>query len=152
MNSPLFVDLYAGDMAQPNWAKVSKQPEFFGAILKATEGLYYFPAWFTTNWGLVASDSLTGREYGQDWFRGTYHFLKFNQDGKTQAEFYLKAVDEAGGWGKGDLWPIVDVELGGEKNSNQNALQPRLSTAPRPGPSMSKHKPAARSCCTATGQ
>ena len=121
MTDPLFVDLYAGDMAQPNWSKVSERPEFFGAILKATEGLYYFPTWFKTNWSLVGSDSLTGREYGKDWFRGAYHFLKFDQDGKAQADFYLKAVDAAGGWEKGDLWPIVDVELGGEKNSNQNA-------------------------------
>jgi GH25 family lysozyme M1 (1,4-beta-N-acetylmuramidase) len=30
-------------------------------------------------------------------------------------------VDAAGGWDSGDLWPIVDVELGGERNSNRQA-------------------------------
>ena len=126
MTSPLFVDIYAGDIAHPNWANVGKQSGFFGAIIKATEGLYYFPDWFKTNWALLGSDSVTGREYGNDWFRGAYHFLKFTQDGKAQAEYYLNAVEEAGSWGKGDIWPIVDVELGGEKNSNQNATAAQI--------------------------
>ena len=62
-----------------------------------------------------------GDRYGQTWFRGAYHFLKFNKDGQAQADFYLKTINDAGGFDVGDILPIVDVELGGETNSNQKA-------------------------------
>jgi len=47
--------------------------------------------------------------------------LKFDQDGRAQADYYLQAVDAAGGGSDGDLWPIVDVELVSPTNSNRRA-------------------------------
>lgn len=115
--SPLLVDYYAGDK-RPDLAAVAADSRYAGAIVKATEGLYYDGGeWFEREWASARAQ----KGYGDTWLRGCYHFLKFNQDGAKQADYYLKAVDAAGGWAKGDLWPIVDVELGGERNSNRLA-------------------------------
>lgn len=125
MPSPLFIDLYQGDNPAPDWGRVWQNKSYAGAIIKATEGLYY-PSpnntWFRTNWDAIKHFGA----YGTKWFRGAYHFLKFNQDGAKQADFYLKAVEGAGGWDVGDLWPIVDVEMGGERNSNHNATKEQV--------------------------
>src|SRR5712691_7585999 len=102
--SNVFVDYYEGDTG-PDLAAVSADERYAGAILKATEGLYYAGgAWFPREWSSAHNQA----GYGDTWLRGCYHFLKFNQDGTAQADFYLKTVDAAGGWDKGDLWPIVD--------------------------------------------
>lgn len=121
MTSPLIVDVYAGDLGgQPDWhALVALGDPWNGAIIKATEGTSYGPAWFGTNWRAIRAAA--GERYGADFFRGCYHFLKFNQDGAKQADFYLKTLEAAGGFAIGDLWPIVDVELGGPSNTNQLA-------------------------------
>lgn len=121
MTQPLFVDVYAGDLSgNPKWsALVALGSPWHGAIIKATEGVGYAPSWFATNWRAIRDAA--GDRYGVDFFRGAYHFLKFNVDGAKQADYYLSAIEKAGGFAIGDLWPIVDVELGGEKNSNQLA-------------------------------
>lgn len=121
MTSPLFVDVYAGDLhGTPPWSTLAALgAPWHGGIIKATEGISYRPPWFATNWRAVRDAG--GARYGGDWFRGAYHFLKFDRDGHAQALYYLKAIEDAGGWAIGDLWPIVDVELGSEKNSNQLA-------------------------------
>lgn len=115
MSDPLFVDIYAGDLnGKPDIAKlVNAGPPWHGLILKATQGLYYPGSlktrqWFLNNWPLARS--LAKDRYGVNWFRGAYHYLSIAQDAKKQAEFYLQMIQMAGGWGKGDLWPIVDVE------------------------------------------
>ena len=95
-------------------------PNFVGAILKAWEGLQYNDGgWFTNNWSAVRDAG--GDRYGDSWFRGAYLFLRFASDGAAQADAYLRAVDKAGGWDHGDIIPVVDVELGSEKNSNFKA-------------------------------
>jgi len=118
---PLFVDVYSGDLhGTPNWTLLlSLGPPWHGAIVKATEGLSYAPHWFDVQWQTLRGAA--GARYGHDWFRGAYHFLKLLDDGARQAELYLRTVERAGGWDVGDLWPIVDVELGGERNSNRHA-------------------------------
>lgn len=126
MTSPLIVDVYAGDLnGKPNWSALAKLgAPWHGAIIKATEGVTYNPPWFAINWRAVRD---AGRDrYGVDWFRGAYHFLKFNVDGRTQADLYVKAIEAAGGFAIGDFWPIVDVELGGETNSNQRATREQI--------------------------
>jgi len=121
----LLVDVFSGDVGgRPNWPAVVAAPDFVGGIIKATEGTSFNPAWFATNWRAVKEAG--GDRYGLNWFRGAYHFLKFNKDGATQADFYLAAIEEAGGFDVGDIIPIVDVELGndgttGQRNSNQDA-------------------------------
>lgn len=121
MTSPLIIDVYAGDLGgNPKWSVLAELgTPWHGAVIKATEGASYGPAWFDTNWRQLKH--IAPDRYGVDWFRGAYHFLKFNVGGVAQADFYLRRVEKSGGWDVGDLWPIVDVELGGEKNSNQLA-------------------------------
>ncbi len=115
--SKLIVDYYQQD-PQPDLSTVSSDERYVGAIVKATEGLYYQgKGWFADVWSAIRSQD----RYGDDWFRGCYHFLKFDQDGEQQADYYLQTVEDAGGWDKADFWPIVDVELGGDSNSNRKA-------------------------------
>lgn len=126
MTSPLFVDLYAGDLGgEPSWSVLAELgAPWHGAIIKATEGLHYAPAWFPKNWRAIRDAG--GERYGDTWFRGAYHFLKFNEGGAEQADFYLACIEEAGGFALGDLWPVVDVELGSEKNANQLATSQQI--------------------------
>lgn len=45
--------------------------------------------------------------------RGAYHFLDGgagSAPGKVEAEFFLKIIEEAGGFKDGDILPVVDVE------------------------------------------
>lgn len=115
--SPLIVDYYEKDPA-PDLSAVSSDARYVGAIIKASEGLYYCgKGWFPDTWASIHDQP----GHGETWFRGCYHFLKFNQDGASQADYYLQTVENGGGWDKGDLWPIVDVELGADTNSNHNA-------------------------------
>ncbi len=115
--SPLIVDFYEYDPA-PNLNLLTSDAGYAGAIIKATEGLYYSGKnWFPGQWRAIHDRD----GYGDTWFRGCYHFLKFNQDGAAQADYYLQTVEDSGGWDKGDLWPIVDVELGSDGNSNRSA-------------------------------
>lgn len=125
---PLFVDLYADDVGgrPPDVHTLALDRRFNGIILKATEGNYYRPQWFLDSWPAPKHVDGAGRLYGEDWFRGAYHFLKFNLPGHDQADYYLSAVERAGGWNHGDLWPIVDVELGGDKNSNHQATEQQV--------------------------
>lgn len=120
-NPILLVDLFHGDLGKlPDWSAVAAAPGYAGAILKATEGTSYAKAsWVIANWPRVRDAG--GDRYGISWFRGAYHFLKFNQDGAKQADYYLQVMQQAGGWDTGDLLPIVDVELGADTNSNQSA-------------------------------
>jgi GH25 family lysozyme M1 (1,4-beta-N-acetylmuramidase) len=114
----LIVDLYSGDDGrlvgkQPNWEVLANTPCYVGAILKAWDGTQFNDhGWFQRHWPNVRSAG--GDRYGDNWFRGAYLFLEFSQDGTEQADAYLQAVDAAGGWGSGDILPIIDVEQGGE--------------------------------------
>lgn len=110
MTAPLFIDVYAGD-APVDWkAYAALGAPWHGAMLKATEGVTYAPKWFQENW--QAMRDAAGDRYGRDFFRWAYHFLRFANTGTLQADFYLRVVERAGGFGIGDVWPVVDVELG----------------------------------------
>ena len=109
MTDPLLVDTaYPPDRSC--WARLAAAgPPWHGAILKASHG--------TRPWGGLAPHwaairAAGGTRYGADWFRGAYHYLLAGHDGAAQADAYLDAIERAGGWGAGDLWPIVDVEEG----------------------------------------
>lgn len=87
--------------------------EIAGCVVKASQGAGWgknFEDWFKRSWqklGSVADD-----RYGVDFFRGCYHFLLFSIDGAKQADYFCNLVDDAGGWGDGDLMPWVDIEEG----------------------------------------
>lgn len=121
----LFVDLYAQDLGMhPPWTILATTPHYFGAIIKATEGTHYAPSWFRDNWQAIRRTA-NGR-YGTTWFRGAYHFLRLLEPGRAQADYYLDAIEHAGGWDRGDIIPIVDVELGGERNPNRRASMQQI--------------------------
>lgn len=116
----LIVDVYQGDVGgAPPWTVLATTPHYFGAIIKATEGTRYAPQWFADNWRALRN--VAPSRYGSTWYRGAYHFLRLTEPGAVQADFYLRTIDGAGGWGRGDIVPIVDVELGGERNPNRRA-------------------------------
>ena len=114
MTDPLIVDAYSGDGWKAWDELVGAGAPWCGAILKATQGTYYDGGvWFPTSWRSVRA---AGRaRYGHDWFRGAYHYLDVRQPGDQQADYFLSAVDRAGGWACGDLWPMVDVERAGQR-------------------------------------
>lgn len=116
----LFVDIYWGDLGRsPDFTLMSRQPNVWGCIVKATDGRagYSHEDWFLHNWSRVrAADQ--ERYDRQEWLRGCYHFLRFTQDGKQQAEYYCRTVEKAGGWGPSDIIPIVDVEDGPDGGPN----------------------------------
>lgn len=114
--SPLIVDTYAGDLdgATDIGLLIRSGPPWHGWMGKASQGNYYRDsAWFDPHWR--DARVLAGERYGVDWFRGAYHYLDLRIDAQAQAEFYLRAIESAGGWGYGDLWPVVDVERAGQR-------------------------------------
>lgn len=115
----LFVDLYEGDNERPDFTIAAATPSIVGVILKATEGLHYAPDWFVASWQGIRQAAPI--RYGSTWFRGAYHYLLFSGDGAAQADAYLAHVERAGGWGGGDLVPIVDVERGPAHGPNASA-------------------------------
>jgi hypothetical protein len=123
LRPPLLVDLYWASLgALPPWHRLADAPDCAGAILKATEGVIYPRAsWFVDNWPRLRAAG--GARYGLSWFRGAYHFLIFARAGVAQADHYLDAVERAGGWDRGDLLPIVDVERVGEGHPNYRATR-----------------------------
>lgn len=129
MTAPLFVDVSPWQ-PKPLWQLLAALgAPWHGAILKVSEGLTVARTkddeeWFAHNWRAVQEAG--GMRYGFDWFRGGYHFLRFDIDGAKQADVYLRAIDRAGGFAMGDLWPIVDVELGSEKHPNHHAEKQQI--------------------------
>jgi GH25 family lysozyme M1 (1,4-beta-N-acetylmuramidase) len=115
----LFADLYEGDAEAPSWTLLATTPQFVGAIVKCTEGLHYAPDWFINAWRGIRNAAPV--RYGSTWMRGAYHYLHFTGDGQVQADTYLAHVERAGGWGAGDIVPIVDVERGPANGANAHA-------------------------------
>jgi len=134
----LFVDLYSGDDERlvggnPKWEVLANTPQYCGAILKAWDGTQFDDrGWFQRNWSAVRE--VAADRYGINWFRGAYLFLEFRQDGTEQADAYLQAVSDAGGWGDGDILPIIDVEQGG---LGRPAANGKTAVAPHPNRSAS---------------
>ncbi len=81
------------------------------AIIKATEGVNLMDKCYKYNWKGCKENGL---------IRGAYHYFHPNQDGKKQAEYFIKNTCIEGG----DLAPVVDVE---ETNGVKNeTLKTRL--------------------------
>lgn len=121
MESPfLIADASHWTGEDPPWEVLAAHPLMAGVIIKATQGLSYAPTWFTRHWPRVRD--VARLRYGDTWFRGCYHYLDCTVDGEAQADYFLDHVERAGGWGNGDIMPIVDVERGGP-NGNVDAQQ-----------------------------
>ncbi len=106
-------DIYPGDLGDhPNYAAlkgaVANGKIVAGCYLKASEGLGWGrnnEAWFARGWRALGDLGIR---------RGAYHFLRFNQDGAAQAEYFDRMIREAGGWNGLELAPMLDVEAGGQ--------------------------------------
>jgi GH25 family lysozyme M1 (1,4-beta-N-acetylmuramidase) len=126
----LFIDLYSGDDGRlvgrhPDWQVLANTQGYFGAILKAWDGTRFNDGgWFQRHWPAVRDAG--GDRYGDTWLRGAYLFLEFSQNGSDQADAYLQAVDAAGGWGGGDILPIIDAEQGGKTHPNRRASKQQV--------------------------
>lgn len=120
-SGPFFIpDIYENDLgALPNFTALAADPRMVGCIIKATQGVSYSPAWFMMNWARVRSAG--GARYGDSWFRGCYHFGTPAATGAAQADYFLAAVDLAGGWDDGDTVPAWDLE-GSAWTSNQQII------------------------------
>lgn len=120
-------DVYPPDLDNPHTPQLDLPPfqvlpglvvqekEVIGCYVKASEGLGWGAQnedWFRKSW--QAMRQVGGAKYGVDWFRGAYHFLRFSMDGARQADYFCNLIEQAGGWGEGDLMPWVDVEEGGQ--------------------------------------
>ena len=109
---PLFVDAYELD-GPKNWkALAAAGLPWAGAILKATQGTYYAPHWYAAQ--MDALQAACPERNGSTWFFGAYHYLDLSLDGKAQADYFLDAIAE-GAHTPGMLWPMVDVERGGQR-------------------------------------
>jgi GH25 family lysozyme M1 (1,4-beta-N-acetylmuramidase) len=89
--------------------------EVVGCYVKCSEGVGWGATneqWFRRAWRELRR--VGGDRYGTDWFRGCYHFLRFQEDGARQADYLLDLIESAGGWGPGDLVPWVDIEEMGQ--------------------------------------
>ena len=91
--------------AQVDMHKLAAQDIKF-VYMKATEGTYYVDTYFATNWQNAKDAGLA---------RGAYHFFSFDSTGADQAQLYIDTVGEDL---KGDLIPVIDVELHGKYETN----------------------------------
>ena len=122
---PLIIDSSPYSPIKPQGYRqlVSAGLPWSGVILKASEGVgggvakwqRRLDEWFPVHWQAVRDAGL--ERYGDTWFRGAYHFLICNDQGAAQAEHFLRTIDRAGGWDRGDIFPIVDVEEGSGNRS-----------------------------------
>jgi GH25 family lysozyme M1 (1,4-beta-N-acetylmuramidase) len=115
MAGPFFIpDLSAWEGPLPNFDAIAATPNMVGCIIKATQGVGpgvsqgHSPQWFTLNWPRVRAAGLS--RYGRSWFRGCYCYAEPTPSGTAQADYLLRTVDRAGGWGEGDMAPAWDLE------------------------------------------
>ena len=90
------IDVYSSQ-GTINWSAVAAAGEAF-AIARAADGTFVDPT-FQQNWQGIASAGM---------IRGAYQFFEPGQNVDTQAALFLSTV---GGFGPGDLPPVLDVEV-----------------------------------------
>lgn len=114
---PLIVDTYVGDKKDSEIrpaveALINAGPPWHGLVHKLTQGTYHDESARV----LMFRDAITSHaRYGVDFWDGYYHFLDLNQDGAEQADFFWARMEKIGGEKAGTLWPMVDVERGGQR-------------------------------------
>ncbi len=107
------VSAYQGKI---DWPTLAGQDIRF-AYIKATEGADHEDSRFDENWREARKTSLKV---------GAYHFVNFDQDGKTQAEHFIQKVPKE----KDSLPPVIDLELYGnyvEKPMDKDKVQAILN-------------------------
>ncbi len=89
------VSVYQGTVG---WGAVRRSGRSF-AIARVSDGLTHPDSRFAANWAGMKSAGLV---------RGAYQFFRPGQDAVAQADLLLRAV---GTLGRGDLAPVIDVEV-----------------------------------------
>lgn len=84
-----------------DWAAVKRSGISFG-IARVSDGLNTRDVQFAANWAGIKAQGLV---------RGTYQFFRASQDPVAQADLLVDAVNAAGGFGPGDLPPLLDLEV-----------------------------------------
>lgn len=116
MSDPIGLDLFSGDFGgKPDIAGfVNAGWPWTVLTFKGTEGTYY-PGpdpkrrdWFLQHWLPARIEMSAG--YGVNLFRQVYHYFRVDEDAILQANNLLELVEEAGGFGPGDLPVMVDLE------------------------------------------
>lgn len=135
----LVADVYPPDLDDPRTPQLDVPPftaldgltirgkRVAGCYVKFSEGLAWGKkneTWAADSWRAMAE--LHGFKVGT-FYRGAYHFLRFQQDGAKQADYFCDLVEKAGGW-DGALIPMVDVEEGGQGGWAPGKLE-KLDTA-----------------------
>lgn len=95
------VSAYQGTV---DWQAIADQGMKF-AYVKATEGTDYLDSQFKTNWENARKAGLK---------TGAYLFVDLTEDGKAQADYYIKNVTKE----SGTLPPVIDFELYGDYADN----------------------------------
>lgn len=120
---PIIVDAWQFDgvdpLAGPAQLAAAGEP-WSGMIVQATHGNAFPSSWFTAIWPNIRKAG--GTRYGRSWWRGAYHYLIVGDSVRRQAQLFDSAIQSAGGYGDGDLWPAVDVESG-DQPPNVSAAQ-----------------------------
>jgi lysozyme len=93
---------------QVDWAKVRAQGVRF-VFVKASQGIGIVDTSFADHWDGAKRAGL---------LRGAYHYLVVGQDPVTQAALFVKTV----GNDKGELPPILDVEVKYNENASNNQI------------------------------
>lgn len=120
---PLIVDAYVGDNVNTNsWQKLADAGEpWDGAILKATQGTTSY-GWFVDNWRALTTIKRS------NWFCGAYDYWIASKNDVAQAELLLSMVEAGGGWPENALWPVIDVENGGNAGVSKQRVIDGVST------------------------
>jgi len=92
-----------------NWSQVIKRSAMAFAYIKATEGLSLADPRFLLNWENAKAADLK---------IGAYHFFHPIDDAQRQAK-YLIDILATGGFSKGDLLPVVDLEETGAPHRDE---------------------------------
>lgn len=128
MTDSLLIDVYQGDHVVDWPVFCAAGAPWIGAILKATQGTYYRPPWYAET--RRAFLEAAGARHGDALFDGAYHYLDLAIDGAAQADYFMRAVELAGGEKFGTLWAMVDVERGGQRirNPSRALVEDRVTT------------------------
>jgi lysozyme len=100
-----------------DWGKVKSAGMAF-AFAKATEGTSVSDSMFAVNWPGIKNAGLV---------RGAYHFFHASKDATDQANYFLDAVQSAGGFLPGDLPPVIDFENSSLDGLSNPAVQSGVS-------------------------
>jgi len=91
-----------------DWHRVKGDGMVFG-VARVSDGLNYPDAYFARNWKEMRKEGL---------IRGVYQYFRPNQSATAQANYLITEVKKAGGFQKGDLPAVLDLEATGGQSAS----------------------------------